>query len=61
MIVLAKVQQLLSHAHTWVQLTACKLFGSLFDAYKTVTKAITEANSYLSIDTTRKVDYVCVN
>lgn len=56
-IVLAKVQQLLSHAHTWVQMTACKLFGRLFNTYKTVAKAITEGNSYLSVDSAKKVDY----
>ena len=59
MVVLAQVQQLLSHAHIWVQLIACKLFGRLFNTYKITTKAITEANSFLSVDPAKKVCHVC--
>lgn len=58
MVVLAQVQQLLSHAHMWVQLTACKLFGRLFNTYKITTKAITEAHSFLSVEPAKKVCHV---
>jgi len=51
---LAKVQQLLSHPHTWVQLTACKLFGWLFSSYKTA-DVTSEASGYFTVNGAQKV------
>ncbi|XP_065909347.1 small subunit processome component 20 homolog isoform X2 [Dysidea avara] len=50
----AKVQQLLSHAHTWVQLTACKLFSWLFNTYKTA-DVTSESSGYFSVEGAQKV------
>ena len=50
----AKVQQLLSHAHTWVQASACKLFDWLFSTYKTA-DVTSERSGYFSINGAQKV------